>query len=37
MNTDKVIELGKVSEETKGHNGLGENAAQPFTGEDGNG
>ncbi len=33
MNTDKVIELGKVSEETQGTLHLGESIAQPFVGD----
>jgi hypothetical protein len=32
MNTDKVIELGKVSEETKGLKGDAENPQEPTTG-----
>ena len=32
MDTSKVIELGSVSEETKGHRGLMENTAEPTTG-----
>ena len=35
MNTDKVIELGKVSEETQGGVSLGESVAQPYIGESG--
>jgi len=35
MNTEKVIELGKVSEETQGAGGLGESVAQPYFGEGG--
>jgi hypothetical protein len=33
MDTSKVIELGNVSEETKGHYGLAENISEPTTGE----
>jgi hypothetical protein len=32
MNTGKVIELGKVSEETKGHLGILENPLEPTRG-----
>jgi hypothetical protein len=32
MDTSKVIELGSVSEETKGHFGLMENVLEPTTG-----
>jgi hypothetical protein len=35
MNTEKVIELGKVSEETQGVGILGEGADQPFNGDRG--
>ena len=35
MNTDKVIELGKVSEETQGTGTLGESIQQPLKGEGG--
>jgi hypothetical protein len=35
MNTDKVIELGKVSEETQGHGDLMETLDGPFTGNGG--
>ena len=35
MNTEKVIELGKVSEETKGPAGLAESVATPFFGDEG--
>lgn len=35
MNTDKVIELGKVSEETKGIGFLGESVEQPRVGDHG--
>jgi hypothetical protein len=33
MNASKVIELGKVSEETKGSGNLAESPEQPFRGE----
>jgi hypothetical protein len=33
MDTSKVIELGNVSEETKGHYGLAENFIEPTTGD----
>jgi hypothetical protein len=35
MNTEKVIELGKVSEETKGTAFLGENIDQMHVGDNG--
>lgn len=35
MNTDKVIELGKVSEETKGGFGVAESLHQPYQGTKG--
>ncbi len=35
MNTDKVIELGKVSEETQGIGILGESIDQPHVGDRG--
>ena len=35
MNTDKVIELGKVSEETQGIGFLGESVDQPKVGDGG--